>query len=236
MTPAVRRAALAAAVLIAGCTSTGPDAERVLPADRSAEVVYVALGDSTVEGIGASGPATNYVSRLYQRLRAIYPRATMTNLGIGGATSADVIAGQLDRAVARRPHLVTLSIGPNDITRLIPVEGYEQNLETIFRRLTRDTTAVVIANLLPDLAVTPRFRRGPHREAVGRQTILFNEALGRKGREYRIALVDLYGQSQEEVPARPQLLALDGYHPSDDGYARWAELMWKGVEERIAVR
>jgi hypothetical protein len=34
-----------------------------LPADRSAEVVYVALGDSTVEGQGATTPDRHYVGR-----------------------------------------------------------------------------------------------------------------------------------------------------------------------------
>jgi lysophospholipase L1-like esterase len=31
-------------------------------------------------------------------------------------------------------------------------------------------------------------------------------------------------------------MSVDGYHPSDAGYARWAELVWAGVEARIAPR
>ena len=30
-----------------------------------------------------------------------------------------------------------------------------------------------------------------------------------------------------------ELLSTDGYHPSDAGYARWAELMWRGIEKRM---
>ena len=45
--------------------------------------------------------------------------------------------------------------------------------------------------------------------------------------------VDLYGPSRDEVPRRPELIAADRYHPSDAGYARWAELMWAGVEARL---
>ena len=48
-----------------------------------------------------------------------------------------------------------------------------------------------------------------------------------------VELVDLYGPSQAEVPARPELISRDGYHPSDAGYARWAELVWAGVERRL---
>jgi lysophospholipase L1-like esterase len=45
--------------------------------------------------------------------------------------------------------------------------------------------------------------------------------------------VDLYEASRREVPSRPELMAGDGYHPSDLGYARWAELMWDAVQSRI---
>lgn len=222
--------------LLVGCAGSRGDRPRALPDDHDVAVVYVALGDSTVEGIGASSPEKNYVSLLHARLRAIYPGATMINLGVGGATSADVVRGQLDRAIALRPHLVTLSIGPNDVTRQVPVERYEQNLDTILGRLSRETTAALVVNLLPDLAVTPRFKAGRLEATVGRQTALFNEALDRKGRQYAVELVDLYAASRDEVPRRPELVGADGYHPSDAGYARWAELVWQGVQARIASR
>ena len=224
------------ALALAGCTSSRPEAARSLPAERGAAIMYVALGDSTVEGVGATSPERNYVGRLHERLRAVYPGARLANLGVGGATSADVLLRQLDRAIERRPHLVTLSIGPNDITTGVPVDAYQRNLEVILGRLSRETTAVLVVNLIPDLAVTPRFSRSREREAVGRQTVVFNDALGRTGRAHGAELVDLYAASRREVPLRPELIWSDGYHPSDAGYARWAELVWTGVEARIVDR
>jgi len=107
----VKRPALVAlAVLSAGCARGGHDSARLLPADRSARVTYVALGDSTVEGIGASSSEQTYVSRVYARLRSVYPAARLANLGLGGATSAHVLLRQLDRAIELGPDLVTLSI------------------------------------------------------------------------------------------------------------------------------
>ena len=233
----LRRLALAAlGALSAGCAWGGQDEARLLPADRSAAVTYVALGDSTVEGVGASSPELNYVSRIHARLRGVYPAARLTNLGVGGATSADVLLRQLTRAIELRPYLVTISIGPNDITGRVPVKTYEKNLETILGRLTRETTAVVVANLIPDLAVTPRFNRSRERDAVAAHTVRFNDALARRARAHGVQLVDLYAASQREVPLRPELIGSDGYHPSDAGYARWAELLWEGVEARIAAR
>jgi len=214
----VKRPALVAlAVLFAGCARGGHDGARLLPADRSAAVTYVALGDSTVEGIGASSPEHTYVSRVHARLRSVYPDARLANLGVSGATSAHVLLRQLDRAIELGPDLVTLSIGPNDITGRVSVETYEKNLETILGRLTDETTAVVVANLIPDLAVTPRFKGSPEQDAVAARTVRFNEALARRARARGVQLVDLY-------------------HPSDAGYARWAALLWEGVEARIASR
>ena len=227
---------LAGALLLAGCAGGRGEAVRMLPPDPSAPVLYVALGDSTVKGIGASRPDASYVGRLHARLRAIYPRATAVNLGRGGATSGDVVAGQLERAVQLQPHLVTLSVGPNDLTGRVPVEVFERNLDTIFRRLTEETRAVVVANLLPDLAITPRFRRRETAGVVRGLTERFNEALARAARPHGVVVVDLHVVSRKEVPRRPELIGADGYHPSDAGYARWAELLWDGIEDRLATR
>ncbi|KRT65339.1 MAG: GDSL-like protein lipase/acylhydrolase [Candidatus Rokubacteria bacterium CSP1-6] len=227
-----------AAVLSGGAgivrpASSEQEHPRHLPEDRAEAVMYVAIGDSTVYGIGANGAERNYVSRLYERLRSVYASARMTNLGVGGATGADVVERQLQRAVALRPDLVTLSIGPNDITRGRNVGEYERDIETIFRTLLRETTGVLVVNLIPDLTLTPRFRGREEAPKVGRRVALFNEALGRQARAHGVEVVDLFSASRHEVPQRPELIATDGYHPSDQGYARWAELMWQGVEARI---
>jgi lysophospholipase L1-like esterase len=152
---------------------------------------------------------------------------------MGGATSADVRADQLGPAVELRPHLVTLSVGPNDITRGVPVQQYEGNVRTILEVLAQNTPAMVVVNLLPDLAVTPRFRGSRHEAHVGRLSVQFNAALRRAAERSGAEIVDLYSASRQEVPRRPELLAADGYHPSDAGYARWAELMWQGIVKRM---
>jgi len=205
----------------------------MLPSDHDAPVMYVALGDSTVEGVGATRSELNYVARLYARLREVYPNARGENLGVGGATSVDVLARQLDRAVALAPDLVTLSVGPNDITERVPLADYSRSIDAIFGRLASQTRAVLVVNLLPDLAVTPRFRGHEAEAVVGRRSIEFNAALTRLAKRHGVVIVDLYEPSRREVPARPELMAGDGYHPSDVGYARWAELMWDAVQSRI---
>lgn len=225
--------AAAALVLATGCSWMRSADTRMLPADPNAEVVYVALGDSTVQGIGATSREANYVSRLHARLRDRYPRARMVNLGVGGATSGDVVNRQLARAVELKPQLLTLSVGPNDITSRVPVKRYAENMETILGRLARETDAVIVINLLPDLAVTPRFRAREVASIVGRLSTEFNDALAEIAERHGAIVVDLHAASRREVPGRPELVARDGYHPSDLGYARWAELMWDAVRPRI---
>ena len=225
---------LLACVMVLACATRRVErVSRGLPAECGASMLYVALGDSTVEGVAATSRRHNYVSRIHQRLREVYPAARVENLGVSGAVSADVVRKQLSKAVRLQPHLVTLSVGPNDITGGIPVEQYEKNVDRILRRLTQESGALVVVNLLPDLAVTPRFAHADEREIVGRLSVRFNEVLERKARQYSVELVDLYERSREEVPRRPELVASDGYHPSDLGYARWAELMWTRVEAHV---
>ena len=221
-----------AAVLLTG-TTFGHEHVRMLPEDRATPLLYVALGDSTVKGIGASRPQATYVALLQTRLQMIYPGARVLNLGVGGATSTDVVTGQLARATAVRPHLVTISIGPNDITQGVTVAEYERNVDSILATLTRETSAVVVVNLLPDLALTPRFAHSPKREAVGALAERLNDVLQRKASAYGIEIVDVHSASRREVPERPWLISEDGYHPSDAGYALWAELMWQGVAARL---
>lgn len=228
-------AALGAGVVNETSTFAESDLPRRLPEDWTTSVLYVALGDSTVYGVGAKTPQRTYVSQFFGRLRSVYPEARMVNLGVGGATAADVVDKQVGQAIALRPDVVTLSIGPNDITRGREVREYERDIETIFRRLTQETAAVVMVNLIPDLTVTPRYRGRDGAALIGKRVLLFNGALERQARVYGVEVVDLYTPSRQEVPRRPELISADGYHPSDQGYARWAELMWQGLKARIAV-
>jgi lysophospholipase L1-like esterase len=222
-----------AAASAAAAPARHSTATRLLPPLSTRDVVYAALGDSTVEGIGASSPETTYPSRIAARLRALYPDARLENLGVAGAVASGVVADQLDRAVALRPALVTLSVGPNDVTGGVPAAEYARNVEIILRALHDRTSAVVVVNLLPDLASTPRFAGSPRRDEVGRRAVELNRILATAAKRWDAELIDLHGRSRDELPGHPELIAGDGYHPSDAGYARWAELMWEGVARRM---
>lgn len=76
----------------------------------------VSLGDSTScgEGVGLSvDPALTWPARL----AAALPGGELLPLATAGARVRDVRARQLDAAVEARPHLATLLIGLNDVSR-----------------------------------------------------------------------------------------------------------------------
>lgn len=106
-------------LLVVACASDSP----------SGPGLYIALGDSLSEGIGASNPgADGFVPRVHQGLDE---RLELLNLGHSGDTSDDLLDhGHLDQAIAEVEgrkndddpggdvELVTLEIGGNDLLRL----------------------------------------------------------------------------------------------------------------------
>ena len=92
-----------------GCTGTAQPP----PALRGVRRI-VALGDSITEGGGAPG---GYVWLVEQTLRAVYPRqrVRVINAGIGGQRAPDMAARFRADVLDRRPQLVTISAGVNDV-------------------------------------------------------------------------------------------------------------------------
>ena len=76
------------------------------------DLVIVAIGDSLVEGVGATA-GHDFVSLLSQKIAI-----PITNLGVGGDTSSQVLA-RLDEALDLKPHIVILLVGGNDALQKI---------------------------------------------------------------------------------------------------------------------
>lgn len=204
---------------------------RSLPSDPRTPLTYVALGDSTVYGLGASSPTRHYVARLFDRLRDEYPAARLLNRGACMATAADVLAQQVPEAVLERPNLVTLSVGPNDLRRGFSPQDFARRVEVILERLHRETEATVVVNQLPDMAFCPRFSPA-ERSLVSAMTRHYNHALQHVADGFGIELVDI-GIADRPDHERLRFFSDDGYHPSDEGYAAWAAAVWASVSALI---
>lgn len=194
---------------------------------------YIALGDSTAVGVGSNGDG-GYPERLYKRLKAAGFPVGILNLGLSGATSADVVGSRLAKACEREPHLVTVGIGTNDGWRMVEAELFGERMQTLAEGLSKTDAHVVISNIA-DLAYAPAAEAAKAWLGVAPSMITerireLNAQIDRLKNRPRFHVVDLFTLSQSVLPKHPEYFSADGFHPSGKGYDHWAEVLWPTVE------
>jgi lysophospholipase L1-like esterase len=195
-------------------------------------IVYVAVGDSTGEGVGAINGG--YPARLFRRVLAEREGSTLTNLCRSGARSDELLSGQLDRAVSATPDLVTVCIGINDVVQGVGKDIFAGYFAEIVWRLRDETTArLVIANL-PDISNAPAATREMG-IALAPTIAAFNQEIARTAVQAQALLVDVWAETRAVIPGHPEFFSEDGFHPSDVGYEYWARKMWPTVKQAIGV-
>lgn len=198
---------------------------------RDAQVVYVAVGDSTGVGVGAS--EGGYPARLLKRITQEGRQARLVNLCVSGATTADLLRDQLKPAIAARPTLITVGIGINDIGHYVSLDTFARNFEEIVKQLKAETSARIVVSNLPDISFAPVVPAGL-REQTRRQVNLFNERINEIVALYGgVTPVDAYTETHAIMPTHPEFFSDDGFHPSDAGYEYWAKTMWPVVKAAI---
>lgn len=199
---------------------------------KSGAILYIALGDSTGSGVGARDGG--YVARLNQRLLEHRPGSELLNLCVSGATTEDVLHGQLQRSVEGSPDLVTLGIGINDIGHGFTIEQFAKNYEEILRTLKEKTQAAIVVTNIPDISSAPRIPV-PMRSEYQQQIARFNERLEEIARRHDVTVFDIYSITRRDLPVHPEYFSADGFHPSDDGYELWATEMWPTLARVIGA-
>lgn len=219
---ALRRAALAV-VLLAAST-----AARAAP-----PLVYVVLGDSTAVGVGADG--VGYPARLAHRIeRDAGFSVKLVNLGVSGATAADVRRDQLPKAMGSGPGLVTIAIGINDVMSGRTLAEFAKDLQVI-ADLVKRTKAAVIISTVPDLTTAPAGKGAP--PSLGRRIQQYNAAIQTVAERHGFVVADLWAASRAAARTDGDAVwSADGLHPSARGYDRWAEAMWPAAERALAPR
>jgi len=197
-------------------------------------IVYVALGDSTGAGVGATNGGS-YVARLFRRVAEVRPGSELANLCVSGATTEDLLRAQLQPGVDKSPQLVTVGIGINDIGHGFKIEQFAKNYEEILSTLKQKTQAEIVVSNIPDVSSAPRIP-APMRGEYQRQIEQFNERLEEIARRHGVTIFDVFSITRRELPSHPEYFSADGFHPSDDGYELWAESMWPTLQGVIGVR
>jgi lysophospholipase L1-like esterase len=171
-------------------------------ARRAGGPLWVALGDSTAQGIGASTPDRGYVGLLLEKLRAHdnHPWRVI-NLSVTGARLADVVWTQLPRVyVAGDPELVTCAVGANDLIRF----GFPR---------AREALRALIAGL-PSGAVLATCPQG----LFPQRTRELNRIICAEAHAAGLRVADVWANTG---PPWRGKYAGDDFHPNDNGYADW---------------
>ncbi len=197
---------------------------------KTGPIVYVALGDSTGAGVGARNGG--YVARLFQRLAERRPGSKLNNLCISGSDTEDVLRAQLEKGVAMNPDLVTLGIGINDIGHRMTLDQFSKNYDQILSTLKEKTHAEIVVTNIPDISTAPVIP-GAMRGQYQQQIIQFSKRLEEIAARHGVTVFDVYTITTKELPSHPEYFSADGFHPSDQGYALWAEQMWPTVARVI---
>lgn len=192
-------------------------------AKKKGELLYVAIGDSAAQGIGASKPSRGYVGILARRIRQATGRTLrVINLSVSGATVALTVRDQLPRFTKLRPDVVTVAIGANDIAMWDPAV-FEEGIRTLFAALPAHA-------LVADL---PCFHL-PHNE---RKVAVANRILRRVAGEHGLTVVPLHAITKRQgLRSIATQFANDMFHPNDRGYAIWADAFLPALNANIARR
>ncbi len=220
-------------LLIQGVIACGPAPDQTnarqqpVAAAKSAEAqdydtLVVAFGDSLYAGYQLE-PGQGFAPQLQAALNAANIKARVHNAGVSGDTTA---AGKarlrfvLD-SLKRKPDLVVLGLGGNDMLRGIKPEQTEQNLRDMLTELKRRDIDVMLTGIL---------------------------ASPNMGREYEAAFTALYPKVAKEfgAPLYPffldgvvtnrALMLSDGIHPNAAGITTIVSRVAPLVEKKLHGR
>lgn len=172
------------------------------------DFVYVALGDSVANGIGASRPDNGYVGLIARRIRETTGRGVhVINVSVTGATTADVLRDQLPKIHHVLPDLVTLDIGANDVNKKMPEETLLRDFATILDALPAHRT--IVADL-------PTFKRGPKQSTLVR----LNAEIHERVTEHDLKIAPVFDVTSATI-GDWRTYGADFFHPSDRGHRNW---------------
>lgn len=181
---------------------------------------YVALGDSSTEGIDdpdGTGGYRGWSQRLAERIAATQGGLLYANLAVRGLTTAQVRTRQLDAALAMRPDLATVFCGTNDVTGAkFDAARVGADVEHMQRVLVAGG-ATVLSFTLPDL--TPLM---PLARLIAPRIAALNRALAQASRNTGAILVDF---AAHPVATDARLWSEDRIHANSAGHARIAEAL-----------
>lgn len=185
------------------------------------ELLYVAIGDSAAQGIGARNLDASYVGLTASRLRRNTGRTVrVVNLSRYGARLADALDRQLPQlgALEREPDLVTIAIGANDMAAF--------NAERFTAEFTRLLAGLPAHAIVADL---PCFHFGPREEDAVIASRIIADLVRDRGLPFApLHRVTELRRGRQSFPE----FTWDQFHPSTLGYRVWESAFAGAVARR----
>jgi acyl-CoA thioesterase-1 len=179
--------------------------------------LWVVLGDSTAQGLGAPSPMGGYVGQVLAGLRQrTGERWRVLNLSLSGALIRDVQRDQLPR-IPDDADLVTCGIGANDILYSTPAK--------VLADLRGLIGAVPGGTVVLDLPL-PTGIWG----ILGRASVPYVARINQTIRQAAAARgLPVAEVSAHFLPPWAGKFGPDNFHPSQDGYRDWARALLTAI-------
>lgn len=193
-----------------------------IPEGDNNGLVYLALGDSAAQGIGASKPELGYVGLVADQIRKQTMRPVqIINLSKTGAKLADVIRDQLPLISKYKADIITIDIGGNNI-RHYSKQQYELEVAELCKLLPK---GVIIADI-------PYFMHGKwERDSIDAANIITRQAT-----QNGLVVAKLHEEmSNRGLRSMLSDFAADWFHPNDNGYRIWARAFESPIREQISI-
>lgn len=181
--------------------------------------LWVVLGDSTAQGLGARSPDGGYVGQVLEQLRLRTGKPwRVLNLSVSGALMRDVLSQQLP-SLPVAPDLVTCGIGANDIFYSAPAK--------LFGDLRAVLAAVPDKTVVLDLPLPAGFWgivgriSGPYVARINRTIHAVAKARG-------LPVAEI---SAHFTPPWAGKFASDYFHPSQVGYRDWTRALLAAIPQ-----
>lgn len=186
------------------------------------QIRYVAVGDSYTVGEGVSRDESWPVLLTSDLQRNNISIDLIANIAKTGWLTEHVLELELPLFEKYGADFATLLIGANDWVQEVNTEKFTNNFQKILDKMQNSMTdpKKIILLTIPDFSVTQVGQIfGTGRNIV--QGILeFNEIIIREAQERHLSLVDVFPLSSG-MKENPELVALDGLHPSGKEYVLW---------------
>ena len=194
---------------------------------------YAALGDSFTAGRD-SIDAERWADLLALGMRRVNPELRYENLAVDGATSAEVLDGQVEPALALEPDLLTVICGANDVLLATrpDVSGYAERIDKILSRLREGAPeAALVTATAPETWHFMDLRPRTERRLIEATTEL-NELTRVAAKRYDVLCLPVAGH---ELLKDPDTFSADGLHPSSAGHRYAAEQAAIVLHQRFGI-